>query len=326
MQQQNLSPNSLELLLADNMARFPTEQDCFDELKKFIKIKCNHCGSTRLAMNIGRRDARCLQCHRKTWVTARTFLASVKKPRLYLMAIILLGNGILVNGATFARLLQIANSSAQHVLKKVSAVLVQLMEKHCVGANSSEFSRCIVRRSKESPAKQHPHAEFDDIERQIRAAKNDEQAVLDTLSKDEKIVYGLFAEKPMSFSELETASGLKTGPLMAAVTMLELSSLIEKVDGINYVRQIKPTKKITTKSSKKLDRMITKNTRLIKRSFQGISRKYLQIYLAACWCIIDRSRWNVISLLKACGNAGPISSQELADYVSPPVVLVFPIP
>ncbi|CAN5237594.1 hypothetical protein BH10CYA1_BH10CYA1_08650 [soil metagenome] len=325
MQPRNSNSNSPTSLLADNLSRFPTDQDCLNELMKYIEVKCNHCQSKRLETKVGRRDATCLQCHRKTWLTAKTFFGSIKKPRLYLMAITLMGHGFILSGAAFARLLNIATSSAQHIVKKVSSVLVQLMDQACVGATSSEFSLCVMRRSTESPARNHPHAEFDEIEKQLSTHQSNEQAVLDTLSEDEKMVYALFCDQPISLSDLEHRSGLKTGQLMAALSMLEIELLIQKIGGTSYVRQKKVTKPVVNITSKKLNRFIKKSIKLIRACFQGVSRKYLQIYLATCWCSLDRSTWTVTKLFKACATSGKISSQNLIDYVSPPVVLVCPI-
>ncbi len=292
----NTNSTLLASLLADNLARFPTDQDCLDELLKYIDVKCNHCQSKRLEVEIGRRDATCLQCHRKTWLTAKTFFGSIKKPRLYLMAIMLMGAGIIFSGAEFARLLTIAHSSAQNVIKKISSVLVPLMEQNCVGAKSSEFSRCVMRRSKESPAQHHPHAEFEVIEKQLNTNKSNEKAELENLSEEEKKVYELFSDQPISVSDLEHRSGLKPGQLMAALTMLEIELLIKKAGGTTYVRLKKMTKTVVAKSGKKSDRYVRKSMKLIRACFQGVSRKYLQMYLAVCWCYLDRSQWNVTKL------------------------------
>lgn len=317
---------SLESLLDDNLKRFPTDQDCFDELLKYIEVKCNNCQSKRLEIEIGRRDALCLQCHRKTWITAKTFFGFMKKPRIYLVAIQAMGNGIIFSGAEFARLLKIANSSAQHVIKKISFVLVQLMDKIGLGAQSSEFAQCVMRRSVESPAKNHTHAEFDEIEKQNTALQNSDQALLNTLSEDERKVLCVFSsDQPMSISEIELKSGLKSGPLLAALTMLEIEQLVQKAGGTSYVRLKKVSKPVPTKSSKKLERFIRKSMRVIRTCFKGISRKYLQIYLATCWCLLDRTIWTVPNLIQACATSKPFSGQDLIEYVSPPVVLVCPI-
>ncbi len=317
---------SLDAVFDDNLSRFPTDQDCFNELMKYINVKCNNCQSKRLDIKIGRRAALCLQCHRKTWLTAKTFFSAVKKPRIYLVAIQALGNGILFSGAEFARLLKIATSSAQHVIKKISLVLVYLMDQLCPGAESSEFAQCVMRRSTESPAKNHTHAEFDEIEKQTLTRKSSEQAFLDSLSEDERAVFSAFSsDQPMTLSELELKSGLKNCPLLAALTMLEIELLVQKAGGTSYVRLKQIAKPVVTKSSKKLIRFIRKSLQVIKTCFKGISRKYLQIYLATCWCLLDRSLWTALKLMQACATSKPFSRQDLIDYISPPVVLVCPI-
>lgn len=321
--------NSLESVVEHSLTKFPTDQDCLDELMRLVDIRCHNCQSERLEIESGRRDALCLQCNRKTWLTAKSLFAWIKKPRAYLVTIIALGNGIIFSGADLSRATKIANSSAQEVIKKISSVTLQVMDQIGIDTKSSEFAECVMRRSTQSPAQTHPHAEFDEVEKQNSKGTANEQAMLDTLGDDEKTVYSLFSDQPISEYELELKSGLKTGQLMAALSMLEIELLIQKAGGTSYVRlkQVarQTAKPPLTKSSKTVHRCIRKSLRLIKNCFKGVSRKYLQIYLATCWCLLDRSTWTAHNLLKACANSKPFSRQDLIDYVSPYMVLVCPI-
>lgn len=58
----------------------------------------------------------------------------------------------------------------------------------------------------------------------------------------------------------------------------------------------------------------------IRRYFHGVSRKYIQNYLAAYWCYSDRIRWSTGILLKVCVQFGQIDSSEILNYVSPLLV------
>jgi hypothetical protein len=71
-----------------------------------------------------------------------------------------------------------------------------------------------------------------------------------------------------------------------------------------------------------LDRSIE----LIRATHQGISRRYLQTYLAFCWSIFDRTRWDLRALFQACGKFGMITDAQLKLFVSPDVVLIAPVP
>jgi hypothetical protein len=312
----------IRMLLAENLAKFPTNEDCLKELRRYIDEKCTHCNSRRLLREVGRRDARCLKCNRKTWLTAKTFFSSIKKPRPYLMAIILLSHRIRISGAAFGRLMVISTSSAQHILKKVSTVLLELLERYGAPTKSSEFGSCVFRRSTESLPREHPHAEFDEIERRLAAQLNQDQALLDSLSADEKLVYQNFSDQPITQPSLEVRSGLPTNRIMSALTMLELAGLIENQNGAQYVKIKQPVKlPAIKKPHKNIIRYVTRSTRYIKRIHGGVSRKYLQLYLALFWCVLDK-RWSTEALLKACARYGKLSEREIASYVSPHMVQV----
>lgn len=312
----------MRMLLAENLAKFPTNEDCLKELSKYIDEKCNHCKSRRLLREIGRRDARCIKCNRKTWLTAKTFFNSIKKPRPYLMAIILLAHGIRISGAAFARLMGISTSSAQHILKKVSSVLLDLLQKYGTPTKSCDFMSCVFRRSIDSPAHEHPHAEFDEIERQCAVQNTQDQALLASLSEDEKLVYQQFSDQSITQPSLELRSGLPTNRIMSALTMLELAGLIENQNGTQYVKIQRSVKlPVAQKPHKHLIRYVARSTRYIKRTHGGVSRKYLQLYLALFWCVVDK-RWSTEALLKACARYGKLSGREIVSYTSPHMVLV----
>jgi len=58
----------------------------------------------------------------------------------------------------------------------------------------------------------------------------------------------------------------------------------------------------------------------IVKDFQGISRKYIQMYLAAFWCKVDRDRWGSENFLYECRRFRKIKADEIRSYVSPPMV------
>lgn len=58
----------------------------------------------------------------------------------------------------------------------------------------------------------------------------------------------------------------------------------------------------------------------VRRVFQGISRKYLQLYLAVYWCSLNRRRWGVGRLFSACMRSRRRCYRARLNFVSPPVV------
>lgn len=53
------------------------------------------------------------------------------------------------------------------------------------------------------------------------------------------------------------------------------------------------------------------------QNFDGVSRKYIQLYLAAYWCYKDRTRWFSEQLFCACFRSLPVSYAEILLYSSP---------
>ena len=60
----------------------------------------------------------------------------------------------------------------------------------------------------------------------------------------------------------------------------------------------------------------------IRFFFHGVSRKHLQHYLAAYWCFNDRSRWQSESIIPLCDKHGPVSYNDVLEYVTPVVAKV----
>ncbi|CAN5526925.1 hypothetical protein BH11CYA1_BH11CYA1_05680 [soil metagenome] len=66
---------------------------------------------------------------------------------------------------------------------------------------------------------------------------------------------------------------------------------------------------------------------LIGYEFHGISKKCLQLYLASFWCTFDRGYWTPGSLLSSCLRHGPISYEQILNFVTPARVLIMlPVP
>lgn len=64
----------------------------------------------------------------------------------------------------------------------------------------------------------------------------------------------------------------------------------------------------------------------IRDAFHGISRKYLQFYIASFWCRVDRARWSVGRLLTEVAAFPKIECREVLSFVSPLIVKLIPVP
>ena len=120
---------------------------------------------------------------------------------------------------------------------------------------------------------------------------------------------------------------MSANKLSAALTMLQLAGLVTSLPGEQYIRS--PDKQpgayndmmhqssVGSQHSAEIKTIIDDFIEFIRVDYHGISRKYVQNYLAAYWCYKDRTRWPVGELLKACLKFRRISSKEILAYVSP---------
>jgi hypothetical protein len=314
---------TIDALYKRMLELFPTEKDCFEVLIRLVigVIVCTHCRSKNLRRSGDNRNALCLDCRKTTWLTARTFISGIKKKRAWLMALIYRGHGIPINASELSRVVKVATSSADNMLKKIDAVFNGELEAVGIKLESRQFSEIVFRRSTQSPTNQHPLAELDEIDQ--RSALLQKQ-VPPTLSPDEELIHKLLSDQPTPINSLITASGLPSGQAIATLTMLQLAGLAKSLPGDNYTKCIPVTQR--TKIGKKTKDLVVRNVRLIRATYQGISRRYLQYFLASCWSILDRSRWHFQAFLLACRKFGPITDAQVLSYVSPEVVLMAPVP
>jgi DNA-binding MarR family transcriptional regulator len=162
----------------------------------------------------------------------------------------------------------------------------------------------------------------------------EENTILGQLSVPQRNVYEVLSQEPTYFDNLRLCTGMPAGQLSATLTILELEGLVQRMAGDRYVRCL--TAQPTDASMKPLGpgHFVSESTRktvtaalnFIRINFDGISRKYLQNYLAAYWCHVERSRWAVGSLLEECLRFGPVTFAEILAYVSPASVKVLPVP
>lgn len=343
----------------DFNTRLPTEQACFEELVRLLAhngIRCHYCGSCDTYRSYGQRFCQCNQCRKTSWVMAGTFFARVRSARAWLAAILMMEEGLVFNSSYLHRQAGIAYSSALNIFKKLTTVIHNQMGEETISVHSSLFCAVFGKRSRETPAHQHPIAEQSEMEKRCTAAHTQDastgfsdnltgqadssvdsihaQALPNTnsansdvqdpmLPDNEQRVYKALSEKPIHFDSLCAGTGMPVGELSAALLLLELHGLVVRKPGDWYVRQIPQKKNHNSQSgSSQCDfsaktNIVNETIAFIRQIFHRISRKYLQNYLAAFWCAHDRTRWHPGSILLACLKSNAIEYAELLAYVSP---------
>ncbi len=155
------------------------------------------------------------------------------------------------------------------------------------------------------------------------------------MSAREQELYEVLKEREVHFDAICVRTGLPAGEVSSLLTFLELAGHIRRRAGDRYVRTIDdksvPSGKIGNPRSGAWPELAAPADALVKavidfvhKHYQGISRKYLQNYLSAYWCHIDRGRWHPGSLLQACFRFGPIRNDEIRSCVSTALVKVLP--
>ena len=262
----------------------------------------------------------------------------MKKAPCWLAAIWLMEHGVALSSSGFHEVIDISQTSALNLIKRINTVLQSHMPENAPTVPSSFFSLIFAKRSLLTPANAHPRAEQDEIDKAMAAQSQTNTSEEETnedepLSEVEATVYALLSEDPIDFDTLCQRTGMPAGPLSAALTMLGLKNAAERMPGDYYVRYVaKAHSKIPLKCLDDDD--FTDPTRtaihafieLVRFHWRGISRRFLQKYLAAHWCYIDRTRWPCGSLLQACLLFGKVNQNQLVNYVTPPLVKICPYP
>jgi hypothetical protein len=230
--------------------------------------------------------------------------------------------------------------------------------------HSSLFIPAFSKRSRETPARERPVAEQDEMERMAASAEppvhvpesqninsdstgmhleftardvlvpnaqstassevngEDTHSPNTSYSQQEQ-AYKLLSDLPLHFDELFERAKIPVSTLSAFLTLLELEGKAARLDGDSYVRRI-PKPKINS-PGEDLSVAIDAFLEFVRVNFRGISRKYLQGYLAAFWCYIDRSRWSSDTLWQKCLRSKPVNSMQTRAYVTPIWVKLLPM-
>jgi hypothetical protein len=355
--------NAVDRCWQEFSIRNKTEADSVEELYSgFNKrcLRCRYCRSDKLFRKRGQRISRCLRCNKTIWLTGGTFFHRVRCVRPWLAAIWFMEHGVSISCSRFHKLLGIAYASAVAIFKKLATVIESQMGADCVAVRSSQFARVICKRSRETPAGKAPFAEeeaFDrrcrgdgitnessdvsistgkqDYDRESATVVNVRELVDSTcsLSAEQKKILEILSGGPAYFQVLSERTGIPVGQLSAGLIALELEGLVKRQPGDRYVACDPEPRSETLTSSFNADTnseskatMVAAAIAFIHINFQGISRKYLQKYLAAYWFHLERNRFPGDWLLERCLQFGAISYRDILAYVSAADVKVAPLP
>lgn len=153
------------------------------------------------------------------------------------------------------------------------------------------------------------------------------------LTAVQKIVFESLTEVPVWFDVLRDRLDMEPAELASTLTLLEFTGVIIRFPGERFARLRQGrggTDELTEEQSE--DRSATPGSSIatrvsnaidfVRATYQGVSRKRLQHYLAVYCFFVNPERWPQGSLLAACRRADPISDLQVRSYVSPPLVTI----
>lgn len=299
------------------------------DLRKRDSIVCKKCNLDNEIPSFDVRSMQCRGCKWIIWITADTFYHRVRlfRPRVVIMR--WLEMGIIVSANQAAKLLTVSNDTVNLIYKQVGIVVSKLMLDNTVEEPSFNCLDIMDRRSTETPAREPAVAEEFEIQataKETTDSSDDFDIRITLLNENEQSIFEVLDDKEKSFDQISEQSQLDSSVLSSTLMSLELYGLIKTAAGGRFTRNDEQTAtalkdKTELKNQKTL---VTTFIYFIKDYFQGISRKYLQLYFSLHWLSFDRQRWKINSLRNACASHPHISYDETLTYVTSPIVRFVP--
>jgi hypothetical protein len=142
------------------------------------RIKCS-CPKPKIKRKRGTRFYVCLGCKSKYWFTSGTLFEGAYRLRAWLAAVWFKERGVAISSSALAVLLDIAQSTALNIQKKVSLVIYRQMDDDAPVFSIARLVAAIIKRSKDTPASCHPREEVELTKDAATAALGVDTAVPD---------------------------------------------------------------------------------------------------------------------------------------------------
>ncbi|HIA51312.1 MAG TPA: hypothetical protein EYN91_04390 [Candidatus Melainabacteria bacterium] len=329
------------------LAEFGDEDFCRDYVLAMVVetnvMRCNHCGTSNKPTVIEDRNFPCIKCKRPIWITAGTMFEQVEYFQSWLAAFRLHEKKIILNPFQFHILLGIHYNTAYTMFKQLNKELSEMLTDCSRTVPSSAFVSVFYRRSRETPAGEPPVSEerrarqlaekplLMKRKRKVRQPMPSMQQTPLDLNEREKLVYSETSATPISFELLCKNTDLPVPELSSVLTMLELKGALNRLPGDNYERADFQT--LVAAKDLSVDRaVVDKGQRrsiksfieFIKSKYQGISRKYLQLYVGPHLLNESVEGLKDGTLLTAFIKRKKITSKEILDFVTDLQVAIFP--
>jgi hypothetical protein len=341
-------------LLRSFECEFPSEHACIAYVRELLaedgRLVCHHCGSANVE-SLEQRTVRCIECGEDSWFTAGTFFARAKKLKPLFALLWFQEHDLPLSSSRARDLLGIAQSSAWVMLKKIELALssgLSLDPKKTVVLLCDAFSNAIRKRSRQTPAGEHPSVETHSQSR----AGNDEclEADVDSegrtqptrsatanlhstlsmsasLSEPQQRIFDVMTQARNNSIHIETLSnltGIRPDELCLQLMCMEMDKLIKaegfgryKIDRSQIAYLVHRNSAEQSVPTESLQEKVEQFISFCHQRYHGISGKYLQLYLALSgrvFCNVVKDFQNRLRLLL---TRAPVDYREIVRYVSP---------
>ncbi len=279
------------------------------------------CGNTQLPSETRQRLSKCSVCNRDWWITAGTLFHGVKNLQPYVIAIYLKMRGMDALPCEIASVTGVSSSTASLIHKKVSMVVADEIGDEGESFSSLLFMELYQKRSTATPSFSHPRAEEEPFQLQRESAPiyegHDEPSnAAPNLSHNDQLVFNEISADSISFDTLLARTKLTIPELSESVLTLDVFEKLIELDGTRYRLRAGVENVLRSKKPSNMEQVAVFINYITYR-YQGMARKYVQLYVANFWCIMDQQRWGKDALLIACLRSKRKTRRDIAVYVSP---------
>ena len=311
------------------VAAFPTERSAVmyvrDRLADAGLLRCCHCKGSQVE-HLAERTVRCIECGKTSWFTAQTFFGRAKKLRPLLGLLWFWEHDLPLSSSRASKLFGISQSSAWVMIKKITLGLLSASPPAAgkvVILGCQPFFAAIRKRSRLTPAREHPSAEIsadctDDASSSKLTLPGQQKRILDVL---------VDAGTSINIDGLMDLTGFPLSELLLHLTYLEFEKLVQAEPGSRYrVNQTQMAllnvhasddESVSTAS---IQESVASFIEFCQKTFHGTSRKYLQLYLSHFGRAASGAGNSMDALVTALTKCGPIDYRAILNYISPKAV------
>ena len=324
--------------LPEFYALVPDEETALDLILQ-IQIQqrrlCCRCGyvfetATRAKYE---RSVKCKVCRKKIYFTVGTLYERVASVRARLGAVWLMEHGAVVTSTKLNQLFGIATSTGLSIINTIGVFIEAMRSSSFHGVSEKVhcpiFEAIMIKRSRITGAYEHASAVPEEVSVSDVDTSNDADSgqfsessnMSDDLGDLDREVLAQISAVPISVDTICEKVDQPPGAVGAALTMLEIFGHITAAPGNSFVRPLAAKRESrSTVFSPQLLEFVEAAVGNIKAIRQGVSRKYLQLYLGAFWCYFDRTFWREGALLLVSLDTSLSPDRNLFDYESPLMV------